>query len=363
MTDHRSVGASRGPSSRWAGSGLTRRGFLAGAGGLFLLGAAGCGGAGDSGDQGSSASGAGRTIEHKYGTTRITGTPERVVSVGFTDQDAILAFGVVPLAMGRWIENKAVWPWNRDELDGEQPEIITPGEPDFEQVAALNPDLIVGLSSGMTRETYDTLSEIAPTIDHADEYVDFGTPWQEVTRVVGRALNQQDRPEELVSGIEAGFEEAREQHPEFQGKTVALALPGEEAGTYYPWSSQDGRVRFMTSLGFETSPETDRLAGDNFYATISGERLDLLDQDLLIWLIQTDEQEKTIKESELYQQLDVVRRGQDVFFRLSDEEPIVAAFSYGTVLSLPYLLENLVPRIAAAIDSDRGKQTTRKEET
>ena len=62
---------------------------------------------------------------------------------------------------------------------------------------------------------------------------------------------------------------------------------------------------------------------------------------------------------EIYQQLDVVRRGRDLFFRLSDEEPIVAAFSYGTVLSLPYLFENLVPRVAEALRAgDSDTQTT-----
>lgn len=322
---------------------------------MLLLAAAGCGGGGSAGG-GSGGSGDSRTIRHKYGATKVTGTPERIVSVGFTDHDAVLALGVVPVGMGRWLENGAVWPWNKDELGGEEPEIVTPGEPNLERVAALEPDLIVGLSSGMTRETYETLSRIAPTVDHSDAYVDFGTPWQEVTRVVGKALDRQDKAEGLVAGINARFEKARRQHPEFGGKTVALALPGEEAGTYYPWSSQDGRVRFMTSLGFEAPPEIDELAGDNFYATISGERLDLLDQDLLIWLIQTDEQEQAIKESEVYRQLDVVRRGRDLFFRLTDEEPIVAAFSYGTVLSLPYLIENLVPRVAQALNV--GKKTT-----
>jgi iron complex transport system substrate-binding protein len=328
---------------------VTRRRFLAGAGSLLLLGAAGCGG---NGSGGSERSGETRTIEHKYGTTEITGTPRRLVSVGFTDQDPILALGVVPTAMSRWIENKAVWPWNAGELGEEEPGLLPAMEMNFEQIAAFEPDLIIGMSSSMTRKTYDTLSQIAPTLFHTNEYLDFGVPWQVTTRTVGKALDRQDRAEEIVSDLEARVEEIREQHPEFQGTTVALVLPGEN-GTFYPWGSQDPRARFMASLGFEIPQRIDELAGDSFYATISEEELSILDQDLLIWLIQTDEQERAIKESEVYQQLDVVQRGQDLFFRLSDEEPIVAAFSYGTVLSQPYLLENLVPRLSEALNAGK----------
>jgi iron complex transport system substrate-binding protein len=39
------------------------------------------------------------TIEHKYGETTIEAAPERVVSVGFADQDPLLALGNVPVAI------------------------------------------------------------------------------------------------------------------------------------------------------------------------------------------------------------------------------------------------------------------------
>ena len=40
------------------------------------------------------------TVEHKYGTTTIPAAPKRVVTVGYTDQDPILALGVVPVGVG-----------------------------------------------------------------------------------------------------------------------------------------------------------------------------------------------------------------------------------------------------------------------
>ena len=74
------------------------------------------------------------------------------MSVGFTDQDTLLALGVVPVGIRDWYGDQpdAVWPWATDELGDAEPTVISSAELDFEAVAALEPDLIVGLSSGMT---------------------------------------------------------------------------------------------------------------------------------------------------------------------------------------------------------------------
>ena len=77
---------------------LTRRRFLAGAGGLLALGLAGCSGAaGGSGEGGSS--GEMRVIEHKYGRAGVEGEPKRIVSLGFQEHAFLYALGVKPVAV------------------------------------------------------------------------------------------------------------------------------------------------------------------------------------------------------------------------------------------------------------------------
>lgn len=39
------------------------------------------------------------TVEHAFGSTQIAKAPQRVVSVGYTDDQAILAFGIKPVGM------------------------------------------------------------------------------------------------------------------------------------------------------------------------------------------------------------------------------------------------------------------------
>jgi len=286
-----------------------------------------------------------RTIEHKYGSTTIEGIPERIVSVGFTDQDAVLALGVVPVGIRDWYGEQpyAVWPWAQDELGDAKPEVLQ-GEINFEQIAALQPDLIVGVSSGMTEEQYTTLSEIAPTLAQSGEYVDYGVPWQEQTRVIGQALGRQAEAEKLVADVEAQFAAARQQHPEWDGASALVAAYfNNEYGAY---SAQDVRGRLLASLGFEVPAEINELAGESFYASISRERLDLLDTDALLWIVSTEAERQAIENDPLYQQLDVAKQGRAIFL----DQQLSGAASFSSVLSLPYLLEELVPQLADATD-------------
>ena len=326
--------------------------MLIGAGSFLLLGLTGCGSGGQAGgESGETASGEPRTIEHKYGSTEVPDSAKRIVTVGYTDQDAVLALGITPVAVRDWFGDQpgAVWPWARDELEEAEPEVLPSTEINFEQVAALEPDLIIGTSSGMTEDEYAKLSEIAPTVAQPGEYVDFGVPWQDQTRIIGRALGQEERANELVSEVEGRLARVREEHPEFDGASGVVALTGE-GGNYYPYGPQDVRGRFLESLGFKLPAEVAELAGDSFFATISGEQLSLVDADALIWIVNSPAEREALDGEPVYAQLGAAREGRDLFLEFS--EPLAGALSFSTVLSLPFLLDELVPQLAAAVDGD-----------
>lgn len=325
----------------------TRREFLVGTGSLLVLGAAGCGGE-TGGEQGSGGDGA---VEHKYGSTEVPENPRRVVTVGLSDHDYVLALGVKPVAVTEWYGeyDYAAWPWAKEALGDARPEVMPRNNDqlDFERLAALEPDLIIGQYSGMTRDEYETVTQIAPTVAQSGDYPDFGTPWQEMTRRIGRALGRRERAEELISGVDARFAEVGEEYPQFEGKT---AVVGEFFDTFFVRSESDPRTRFLTSLGFVLPDEIAELAGDRDGASISDEQLRLLDRDLLLWNIGFFPQlEEDLRDNEIYQQLDVAREGRDIF--LSDKV-LSGALTWSSILSLPYVLDRIAPQLAAAVDGD-----------
>lgn len=142
------------------------------------------------------------------------------------------------------------------------------GELNYEKIAALQPDLILGVYSGITPREYELLSQIAPTVAQTDEYIDFDVPWQVQTRTMGRALGREQQVEDLVVEVEAQFAAVRKAHPEWEGQTVAVAVLAEDE-QFSTFASEDPRSRFFTSLGFQVPAEIDELAGDRFYVDVS----------------------------------------------------------------------------------------------
>lgn len=293
------------------------------------------------------------TVEHKYGSTTVTEFPERVVSLGYNEQDALLAVEVSPVAVRHWFgeEPYAVFPWAQDELGDAQPEILQMpfGELDFEKIASLQPDMISGAYSGMTEDEYNTLSKIAPTVAQSGDYIDFGMPWQEQTRLVGMALGRSDVADRVVSEVEAKFKAVRNRNPEWAGRNVVVGAPRGD-GQFGFVASEDARSRVFTSMGFEVPGKFDEIAGDSFWGSISLEQANLLEADLLVihqmqWV---EGGRAAVLDDPILSLLKVVQEGRVLFIEgLQDD-----ALQFGTVLSLEYFLDQIEPRIVAAMDGD-----------
>jgi ABC-type Fe3+-hydroxamate transport system substrate-binding protein len=94
-------------------------------------------------------------------------------------------------------------------------------------------------------------------------------------------------------------------------------------------------------------------------ANISKERIDLLDTDALVWLVTDYAKDKAkVQADPLYAALDVKKQGRDVF--LEDGEELGSATSFISVLSLPFLLDGLVPQLAQAVDGNPATAVSRE---
>jgi len=96
------------------------------------------------------------TIEHARGSTTINSEPQRVVTIGWSDQDPVLALGVKPVGTTEWFNEQpgAIFPWARAAASGASPEIVSTagagGEINYEKVASVQPDLILALYEAST---------------------------------------------------------------------------------------------------------------------------------------------------------------------------------------------------------------------
>ncbi len=327
------------------------------AAGLLVLVVAGCG-VGDppkaeepAGNQETS-SGARATfpieVEHKYGTTTIRKKPEKIVTLGLSDQDVVLALGKKPVGAIDWFKERpyGLWPWTTDLWGDTPPEIV--GERDdynLEKILNLKPDLVLEQYSGMSKDQYDELSKFTSVVAQPKGFADYGAPWQDMARLAAEAMGETAELDEQITAIDEKFASIRDAHPDWKGKSVSVVDP-YEPGKLVAFQETDPKAAFLEELGFQVPEEINKAAReskDNNAVELSAERFDMIDTDLIVVLtFDPDAAKQSLAANPVWQGLTAVKDGRVLFVPYS-EPAIGAALSFNTVLSIPYAIDQFVP--------------------
>nr|WP_296774315.1 iron-siderophore ABC transporter substrate-binding protein [Rhodococcus sp. (in: high G+C Gram-positive bacteria)] len=280
------------------------------------------------------------TISHSFGDTTIETEPSRVVTIGFNEQDFVLALGVKPVATrGNLSYDYRARPWAQEALGGTEISEVGTDELNLEQIAQAGPDLILGPYSFIEKGQYDQLSEMAPTIADIGGYDDVpAATWQQEFEVVGKSLGKEQEAKDQTEALEQKFQATRDENPEFAGKSLTLAFVMDD-GSYLVLGKDDLRPLFFQDLGFEI-PETTE--------TISPENLTQLDTDVLVIAGKGREELGT---NPLFAQLPVVAQDRTAYVG-SFSEDLPSALGYSSPLSLDYAIDGFTPMLAAAADND-----------
>jgi iron complex transport system substrate-binding protein len=332
------------------------RPVLAAAAAATLL--AGCGSADEpvaEAAEGSAQSGAFPvSVEHTFGSTTIEEEPERVVVLGWNAQDVVYALGLEPVGMPSYPYgggDDGVLPWDDEYYDPEVTTLLdTADGPPLEQIAALRPDVILAPYEGFDEGVYEDLSGIAPTVAYPGEA--WTTPWRDQTRMIGQALGMEEEADELIAGTEAQVAAVAEEHPEFEGRTFAYTSLGAEA--LYLYLPSDPRVQLIEDLGFTTAPSVEELAAGvdagTFFAQLSLEQAPEIESDVLVGFTDGLTAQEAV-ESDLYSSVPAIEDGAAVVI---DDQEVAAASSSVSVLSIPFVLDQLVDELADAT-ADAGE--------
>ena len=292
------------------------------------------------------------SVEHALGTTAITAQPERVVTVGVTEQDAVLALGVAPVGVTEWYGEQpyATWPWAQDELGDAQP-VVLHNVDGFDYEAdrrpRSRPDHRHQRRHRRGRRTR-LLSQIAPTIAHPAGAPLYFSRWDDQSRLIGQALGRADEMEAIIAGIDAQFAEAAAAHPEFAGQQLVFLQNAFYDGSAIAY--QDGlSTEFLTDLGFTIPAELDEFATPEGQAYIPLEQLGVLDvADVLLWATESPGDRTALEAEPLYNALRAVQEGRQVF----TDGVTAGAIYFTSVLSLPFVLEQLVPALDSTLAGD-----------
>ncbi|GAA4627616.1 iron-siderophore ABC transporter substrate-binding protein [Cellulomonas oligotrophica] len=300
------------------------------------------------------------TIANTFGETTVEAQPERVATVNWGNHDVPIALGVAPVGIQLTTygddDGDGVLPWTFAGLEaldatGDALPVLfdeTDGIP-FEQVANTEPDVVLAAYSGLTEEDWTTLSEIAPTVSYPE--FAWGTSWKDMALIDGEALGLKSEAQALVDDVVAQIDEALAERPDVEGKTVAYTwIDPADPSTIGVYTPLDARVQLLSDLGLVDAPSVVELAGDTdqFYVNLSAEEADTLaDVDVLV-TYGDDTTLETLQADPLIGKIPAVERGSVVV--VPNAEPISAATSGPTVLSIPWVLEDYLDLFQAAAE-------------
>jgi iron complex transport system substrate-binding protein len=295
------------------------------------------------------------TVQHMYGDTTIDAIPERVATWGFGTTDAVLALGVVPVAMPSAEYgggDDLIYPWVSDsiaDLGGEAPVLLDNSayELPVEQLLATDPDVLMAPHSGLTQAEYDAVTAAGiPVVAPPEEL--WSTPWRDVITTTGDVLGRADAARDLVADLDRQVDDAGDQHPEFDGRSIAYV--SEAADVYYLLLSSDPRVELLENLGFTTPNSVSELAtGESpFSTTVSAENISKIDADIVFTQVDTDDALQEFLDSPVSRQIPAVDAGAVAGFVGQEAGAAIGP----TALSIPFFLPTLVDGLAAAVPTD-----------
>jgi len=296
------------------------------------------------------------TVTSALGTATIPSEPKRVVTWGWSSQDAALALGVVPVAMPKNSYGgnaDGVLPWDADAikgLGGTTPQLLSGGDTGqvpFEEIVKAKPDVILAPYSGLTQDDYDTLSKIAPVVAYPDK--PWATGWQDQTTIIGKALGRSAQADQLVTRTSEQVAALGAKYPVLKGTTFVYAA-SNAADKLSVYRASDPRVQLLTQLGMVVSPSVaalDAKPDDSYFFQVSYENLSKIDTDVLVAYFGDQKAADAFVKDPLVAAMPSVKSGA---FAPIVGESFVMASSAPTVLSIPWMLNQYVPQLAAAAE-------------
>ncbi|MDV3351200.1 iron-siderophore ABC transporter substrate-binding protein [Leptothoe sp. LEGE 181152] len=304
-----------------------------------------------------------QTITHKAGETEICGYPDKIVVLGPSVLESLLALDVQPVAYADYLQ---VHTGNYDNPNQQIPylgEYITQplnnigvsSNPSIEAIVASQPDLILGTTDNA--DQYNVLSEIAPTLL-------FDSTEPEVSlRSIAQAINRTEQAERMLIQVEQQIVAARKDfatvaaaHPtllllssfNLQDMYLGNSAHGicssliEEMGFQLvaPPEFEDSNSIFPVPLSLETLPQLNKtdsviMLGSNFSPS------QLLNSDAQFEADQLAEIKQSWQDNAITQSLDASKTGRVYFIPaylcLGLSGPI------GTELYLEELKQHLLP--------------------
>lgn len=279
------------------------------------------------------------TIEHAVGNTTIEETPERVVALEYNLVEDLLALGIQPVGVAD-VDGYETWVKAEPALADNVTDVGTRQEPSLEEIAELDPDLVLGVQF-RHEPIYDDLSKIAPTLlldpypgeDEEDQYTRVMDNFRTVATAVDREQTAQTRLAELNQTYEQIRERVAEANATGEPVTLAQGFTQEGSATLRVFTDNALAIQVLERIGLENA--WDGEFQQFGFATVGLESLERVENATFLYVAQPDDDpvNGTYSDDPVWRNLTFVQEDR--------VEPLGAdVWLFGGPLSAGYLAES-----------------------
>ncbi|WP_187976300.1 ABC transporter substrate-binding protein [Mycetocola sp. JXN-3] len=260
-----------------------RKTLLALGGAALALALAACSTSAPGGED-ASASAATRSVSTANGSVKIPAHPKRIVSIHSFSTESLLDFGITPVGVedagAEYVPQRYLKRWEPIE------KVVQGGKVNLEKIAALKPDLIIGVDVPYLRDVYPKLEAIAPTVFAP---FDEKSTWATYPAYTADYINAEPKLTELKKRYDDRIAEVSKKYADQLAKTKwDIIQGGFDDGNYWIYSDKTQVGTVLSALGAKFASATAGTpAGQN--QSVSYERTDLLsDADAIVYYENND---------------------------------------------------------------------------
>lgn len=163
------------------------------------------------------------TVKHAQGETVLPDTPKKVLTFDLAALDTLDLLGVDVAG----VPDFALPDYLAKYKDTAK--IGSLFEPDFEAVAAAEPDLII--VAGRSSKAYPELAKIAPTVDLSTDWADYGASVKANSVILGDIFGKQAEVAKLIADLDASIETVKASAAD-AGKGLIVLTGGGKVSAY-----------------------------------------------------------------------------------------------------------------------------------
>lgn len=229
-----------------------------------------------------------RTVQTAFGDVQIEGTPARVVTLGENALDATAALGLKPVGALASRGGTDIPQYLMDKT-GKLTLVGTVREPNLEAILAQQPDVILS-ATGLTKEMFDKLSLIAPTI--VPQGGSFA-PWEDTLRTYAQALGKSDEAEKRIAEVDTRIEQ------------LSKRIPADTTVSVLRWNPQGPQMmsshlfvgKLLEALGLKPNALADSIDKRPHSDILSLENLNKADADWIFLATLNPDGQKALEEA------------------------------------------------------------------